>query len=128
MAGRGRANSIDVRVGNRLRLRRTALGVSQEDLGRRLGLTFQQIQKFESGSNRISASYLFEIANALQVPVSYFFEDADKPDYLAKLSKPIQKFIMTGEGLALWRAYSRIADDKLRQRVLDLVKAMSDAQ
>jgi transcriptional regulator with XRE-family HTH domain len=128
MAGRGRANSIDVRVGNRLRLRRTALGVSQEELGRRLDLTFQQIQKFESGSNRISASYLFEIANALEVPVSYFFEDADKPDHLAKLSKPLQKFIMTGEGLSLWRAYSRIGDDKLRQRVLDLVKAMSDAQ
>jgi transcriptional regulator with XRE-family HTH domain len=126
MAGRGRANAVDVRVGNRLRLRRTAIGVSQEDLGRRLNLTFQQIQKFESGSNRISASYLFEIANALEVPISYFFEDADKPDTLAKLPKPLQKFIMTGEGLALWRAYSRIGDDKLRQRVLDLVKAMSE--
>jgi transcriptional regulator with XRE-family HTH domain len=126
MAGRGRANSIDVRVGNRLRLRRTAIGVSQEELGRRLDLTFQQIQKFESGSNRISASYLFEIANALHVPVSYFFEDADKPDHLAKLSKPMQKFLMTGEGLALWRAFTRIPDDKLRQKVLDLVKAMAE--
>ncbi len=126
MAGRGRANSVDVRVGNRLRLRRTALGISQEELGRKLDLTFQQIQKFEAGSNRISASYLFEIAKALRVPVSYFFEDADQPDHLAKLSKPLQKFIMSGEGLALWRSFSRLKDDKLRQRVLDLVKAMAE--
>ncbi len=126
MAGRGRANSVDVRVGNRLRLRRTALGISQEELGRKLDLTFQQIQKFESGSNRISASYLFEIAKVMRVPVSYFFEGADQPDHLAKLSKPLQKFIMSGEGLALWRSFSRLKDDKLRQRVLDLVKAMAE--
>ena len=91
MAGRGRANSVDVRVGNRLRLRRTALGVSQEELGRRLNLTFQQIQKFEAGSNRISASYLFEIAKILRDPkvqerlASQTFEiKGGSPEELAK--------------------------------------------
>jgi transcriptional regulator with XRE-family HTH domain len=100
--------------------------MSQEDLGRKLGLTFQQIQKFEAGSNRISASYLFEIAKVMRVPISYFFENADQPDHLAKLPGHLQKFIMSAEGLSLWRAYSRVKDDKLRHRVLDLVKAMAE--
>jgi transcriptional regulator with XRE-family HTH domain len=126
MAGRGRANSVDVRVGNRLRLRRTALGLSQEELGRQLGLTFQQVQKFESGSNRISASYLFDLTQILRVPVSYFF-DADQKEK-NELPGDLQRFLMSAEGLSLWRAFARLKDDTVRQRVIALVKAMAEEQ
>lgn len=126
MAGRGKANSVDVRVGTRLRLRRTALGMSQEELGRRLGLTFQQIQKFESGSNRISASYLFELTQIMHVPVSYFFDGPDQPGRGSDLPDTLQRFLMSAEGLSLWRAFSRLKDDTVRNRVIALVKAMAE--
>jgi transcriptional regulator with XRE-family HTH domain len=113
-------------VGNRLRLRRTALGLSQEELGRQLGLTFQQVQKFESGSNRISASYLFELTQILRVPVSYFF-DADQKEK-NELPGDLQRFLMSAEGLSLWRAFARLKDDTVRARVIALVKAMAEEQ
>ncbi|HEY1708467.1 MAG TPA: helix-turn-helix transcriptional regulator [Rhizomicrobium sp.] len=125
MAGRGKANSIDARVGNRLRLRRTALGISQEELGRGLNLTFQQIQKFESGANRISASYLFELTQILEVPVSYFFDDADQSDR-PEVPQALQRFLMSAEGLVLWRSFAKLKDDTVRQRVVALVKAMAE--
>src|SRR6185312_8853963 len=126
MAGRGKANSVDVRVGNRLRVRRTSMGMSQEELGNRLKLTFQQIQKFESGTNRISASYLFELTQILKVPVSYFFENVETPGRGTDLPETLQRFLMSAEGLSLWRAFSRITDDTVRQRVISLVKAMAE--
>jgi transcriptional regulator with XRE-family HTH domain len=126
MAGRGKANHIDEEVGNRLRLRRTELGMSQEELGRRLKLTFQQIQKFESGSNRISASYLYEIAQILRVPVSYFFSDVSSSKRRKDMPVTLQKFLMSAEGLSLWRAFSKVDDDTVRQRVIALVKAVAD--
>lgn len=129
MAGRGKANSVDVRVGNRLRVRRTALGMSQEELGRRLKLTFQQVQKFESGTNRISASYLFELTQILKVPVSYFFDAAEPHSRKdSDLPETLQRFLMSAEGLSLWRAFSKLKDDTVRQRVLQLVKAMAEEQ
>jgi len=119
---------VDVRVGNRLRLRRTAMGLSQEELGRQLGLTFQQVQKFESGSNRISASYLFEITQILKVPVSYFFDGPDHPERGGDLPQTLQRFLMSAEGLALWRAFAQVKDDTVRARVIALVKAMAEDQ
>jgi transcriptional regulator with XRE-family HTH domain len=125
MAGRGKANSVDVGVGSRVRLRRVALGISQEALGSRLSLTFQQIQKFESGSNRISASYLFDIANVLRVPVSYFFAKIGQTDPMDDLPVHIRQFITSAEGLQLWRAFSRIKDAQMRKRILDLIKSIA---
>ncbi|HEX2590032.1 MAG TPA: helix-turn-helix transcriptional regulator [Rhizomicrobium sp.] len=125
MAGRGKANSVDRRVGNRLRIRRTALGLSQEELGRQLGLTFQQVQKFESGTNRISSSYLFELTRILRVPVSYFFEGADHPEK-NEVPERMQRFLMSAEGLTLWRSFAKLKDDTVRARVIALVKAMAE--
>jgi transcriptional regulator with XRE-family HTH domain len=125
MAGRGKANSVDFRVGNRLRLRRTALGLSQEELGRQLNLTFQQVQKFESGMNRISASYLFELTQILRVPVSYFFENAGASER-TEVPEKLQRFLMSAEGLSLWRAFARVKDDTVRQRVIALIRAMAE--
>ena len=73
----GKPNPIDVHVGNRVRLRRTRLGMSQERLGEALGLTFQQVQKYERGANRVGASRLYDLSRVLEVPVSYFFDDMD---------------------------------------------------
>jgi len=125
MAGRGKANSIDVGVGNRLQLRRISIGMSQEMLGKHLGLTFQQIQKFENGTNRISAGYLFEIAKALQVSISYFFAKADWRDPMADLPVKTQRFLTSSEGTQLWRSFVRIKDAGKRRRVLDLAKAIA---
>lgn len=125
-------NPIDVHVGGRVRLRRTLLGMSQEKLAQALGLTFQQIQKYERGANRIGSSRLFKLSQILDVPVSFFFddmtadtatsggatapanapEDASGPDALTKR-----------ETLELVRAYYRIPDERLRRKVFELVKA-----
>ena len=125
-------NPIDVHVGSRVRLRRTMLGMSQEKLGEALGITFQQIQKYEKGSNRIGASRLQQIARVLQVPVAFFFEDA--PDGggaaagFAEAQSPnyVTDFLSTSEGLALNRAFVRISDAKVRKRIIDLVEAVAD--
>ena len=126
-------NPIDTHVGSRVRLRRTMLGMSQEKLGEALGITFQQVQKYEKGSNRIGASRLQNIADVLKVPVSYFFEDApgsattprggleeNGTDYVVD-------FLSTAEGLQLNRAFVRIADPKVRKRVIDLVRSLADS-
>ncbi|MCH7634748.1 MAG: helix-turn-helix transcriptional regulator [Proteobacteria bacterium] len=129
---------IDIHVGFRVRLRRNLLGMSQEKLGRAVGLTFQQIQKYERGVNRVGASRLFNLGRALDVPVSFFFEDLSpeaagggkrrarglseapasvlEPDSLSKR-----------ETVDLIRAYYRVTDPKLRKRVLDLLKALGKA-
>lgn len=127
-------NPIDVHVGGRVRLRRMMLGMSQEKLGGELGITFQQIQKYEKGTNRIGASRLQHIARALSVPVSFFFEDAPGvPDLSAATggartaadTAPIIGFLSTSEGLALNRAFMKVADPKQRRRIIDLVRAMA---
>lgn len=131
MANKKQPNPIDIHVGSRVRLRRMMLGMSQEKLGESLGITFQQIQKYEKGTNRIGASRLQHIATVLSVPVSFFFEDAPgTPTEAAGFaeSRPahyVVDFLSSSEGIQLNKAFVRIKDTKLRRRVIDLVKAMA---
>ncbi|MDE1939331.1 MAG: helix-turn-helix transcriptional regulator [Alphaproteobacteria bacterium] len=125
------ANPIDAQVGNRLRLRRMMIGMSQERLGELLGLTFQQVQKYEKGVNRIGAGRLFEIARILGVPIYYFYESVSdqlpgSPGFTENETPPVLEFVSSGEGLQLSLAYMRIKDPKVRKRVLDLVKSLAD--
>lgn len=125
-------NPIDIHVGSRIRLRRTMLGMSQEKLGESLGITFQQIQKYEKGTNRVGASRLQNISSILNVPVSFFFEDAPG-DHLAtpggleeaSSSNYVVDFLSSSEGLQLNRAFVKIADPKVRRRIVDLVKTLA---
>lgn len=118
-------NPIDIHVGSRLRERRITLGVSQERLGDSLGLTFQQIQKYEKGVNRIGASRLFQIAQFLDAPVQYFFEGAPGE---AEETPEIMRFIGTVEGLQLNAAFTKIKHDETRRRIVDLVKTLSEQE
>lgn len=125
-------NPIDIHVGSRVRLRRTMLGMSQEKLGESLGITFQQIQKYEKGTNRVGASRLQNISAILNVPVSFFFEDAPgdqaggAPGMAeASSSNYVVDFLSSAEGLQLNRAFVKIADPKVRRRLVDLVKALA---
>jgi transcriptional regulator with XRE-family HTH domain len=126
-------NPVDKHVGSRVRMRRMMLTMSQEKLGDALGLTFQQVQKYEKGTNRIGASRLQQISNILQVPVAFFFEgapdvtggrgpgagkDAPSPSY-------VSEFLATSDGLALTKAFMRIPDPKLRRRIVDLVEQIA---
>lgn len=124
-------NPTDVHVGSRIRLRRMTLGISQEKLGDNLGISFQQIQKYEKGTNRVGASRLQAIARTLDVAVSFFFEDgpgeAREGSSNAGDVSPVISFLSTSEGLELNRAYLRIGDAKLRRRVLELVRGVAEA-
>jgi transcriptional regulator with XRE-family HTH domain len=124
-------NPIDKHVGSRVRMRRMMLSMSQEKLGDALGLTFQQVQKYEKGTNRIGASRLQQISLILQVPVAFFFEgaptlnpqqteigDAPSPTY-------VSDFLATSDGLALTKAFMRIKEPRLRRRIVDLVEEIS---
>jgi transcriptional regulator with XRE-family HTH domain len=123
------ADEVDAHVGRRLRQRRIALGVSQEQLGQELGLTFQQIQKYEKGQNRISAGRLYKISLILSVSVGYFFEGlsaaqrADK-DGRAPREAEMQAFFASPEGLALTAGFMRIPDPATRRRIIDLVNTI----
>ncbi len=126
-------NPIDIHVGSRIRLRRMMLGMSQEKLGEHLGITFQQIQKYEKGTNRVGASRLQHIATVLKVPVSFFFEDAPgTPEEAAKgfaEGKPagyVVDFLSSSEGLALNKSFVQIKDPKVRKRIVDLVKSLAE--
>jgi transcriptional regulator with XRE-family HTH domain len=131
MADKKKPNPIDTHVGSRVRLRRMMLGMSQERLGEQLGITFQQIQKYEKGTNRIGASRLQHIASVLQVPVSFFFEDAPGavPSRNGFVESPstgyIAEFLSSSEGLQLNRAFARISEPKIRRRVVELVRALA---
>ena len=124
-------NPIDIHVGSRIRLRRTMLGMSQEKLGESLGITFQQIQKYEKGTNRVGASRLQNISSILNVPVSFFFEDApgDQSGQSgmaeASSSNYVVDFLSSSEGLQLNRAFVKISDPKVRRKVVELVKALA---
>jgi transcriptional regulator with XRE-family HTH domain len=123
-------NPVDRHVGARVRMRRMMLSMSQEKLGDALGLTFQQVQKYEKGTNRIGASRLQHISHILQVPVSFFFEGAPSvpghhaPPGMAESPSPayVSEFLSTTDGLALTKAFMRIKNAKLRRRVVDLVE------
>lgn len=133
----GKPNPVDVHVGGRVRLRRTLLGMSQERLGEAIGLTFQQVQKYERGANRIGASRLYDLSRVLDVPVSFFFEDMD--DQTAAMSPrnvtSTLADVETGdadpmtkrETLELVRAYYRITDPNVRRRIYELAKAVAQA-
>ncbi len=135
----GKPNPIDVHVGARVRLRRTLLGMSQEKLGEAIGLTFQQVQKYERGANRIGASRLFDLSRVLDVPVSFFFDDMSDDT-----SQQSPRMMVAGvveevpvqfeadpmtkrETLELVRAYYRIVDPNLRKRIFELAKALATA-
>src|ERR687893_2755542 len=126
-------NPVDVRVGARLRLRRNMLRLSQEKLGEAIGLTFQQVQKYERGANRIGASRMYELSRVLDVPVSFFFDDTDpvrapamggfaEPPAEAFEADPLRK----RETIELVRAYFSIEDPTVRRRLLDLAKALAE--
>lgn len=139
-----RPSPIDVHVGSRIRLRRTLLGMSQERLGESLGLTFQQVQKYERGVNRVGASRLFDLSRVLDVPISFFFDDM--PDSLATnfgglparrpgssgvtdMQDPFgDDTLSRRETLELVRAYYRISDPSIRKRVFDLIKSMGPVE
>ena len=137
-------NPIDVHVGKRLRLRRTLLGMSQERLGELLGLTFQQVQKYERGVNRIGSSRLFELGQILDVPIAFFFDDL--PETVTRAGGALGGYAMSGlaeervafeheddalpldkrETLELVRAYYRIGDPAVRKRLFELAKALAN--
>jgi transcriptional regulator with XRE-family HTH domain len=123
------ANPVDAQVGNRVRLRRMLIGMSQERLGELLGLTFQQVQKYEKGVNRVGAGRLYQIAQILGVQVSYFYEGVAEGSSHQKggdATPPLMEFLSSGEGLQLTLAFMRIKDSKVRKRVIDLVKSLSE--
>lgn len=130
-------NPIDVHVGGRVRLRRMLIGMSQERLGELLDLTFQQVQKYEKGTNRIGASRLFQIARHLGVNVQFFFEDVveDAGSKMAnaagfaeanETSSAVMNFVSSAEGLELNRCYARIPDPLLRRKILELVRCLAE--
>ena len=125
-------NPIDRHVGSRVRMRRVLLSLSQEKLGEALGVTFQQVQKYEKGTNRIGASRLQQIAKILEVPPSFFFEGAPtgerdlQPGFAESTSSAyVVDFLSTVEGLQLNKAFASIKDHKVRRRVVDLVVAIA---
>jgi transcriptional regulator with XRE-family HTH domain len=123
-------NPVDRYVGSRVRMRRMMISMSQEKLGERLGITFQQVQKYEKGTNRIGASRLQQLSSILSVPVTFFFEGAPLGDNaatgFAETGNPafVSDFLATAEGLALSKAFMKVSDPKLRRRIVDLVEAM----
>ncbi len=139
-----RPSPIDIHVGSRVRLRRTLLGMSQERLGDALGLTFQQVQKYERGVNRVGASRLFDISRVLDVPISYFFDDMPEGMSESPVSGPrgrmygfaeaqepfapaVDDNLTKRETLELVRAYYRITDPAMRKRMFDLMKSLAPA-
>src|SRR5690606_16292746 len=126
-------NPTDKHVGSRVRMRRMMLSMSQEKLGDALGLTFQQVQKYEKGTNRIGASRLQAIANILQVPVSFFFEGAPHgpgghtSTGMSEAPSPayVSDFLATSDGLSLTKSFMRIKSSKLRRRIVDLVEQIA---
>ena len=131
-------NPIDKHVGSRVRMRRILLGMSQEKLGEALSLTFQQVQKYEKGTNRIGASRLQQISKTLNVPPAYFFdgapsfEDGQAPTIHATAAEDgsayVVDFLSTTEGLLLNRGFARIQDAKIRKRIVDLVTTLAGTE
>ena len=123
-----RPNSTDAYVGSKVRMRRKMLSMSQEKLGEQLGITFQQVQKYEKGANRIGASRLQAISQILEMPISYFFPA--EPAVAGGMGENAQSdyvsdFMMSSEGIELNRAFAQIKDPKLRHKVIDLVRTMA---
>jgi len=120
-------------VGSRVRMRRMLVGMSQEKLGDSLGITFQQIQKYEKGTNRIGASRLHQIARVLGVPIEFFYDGAPQIGTVAGFAESpssgyVADFLTTSEGLELIKAFIGIKDSKVRRRIVDLAKALANAE
>ncbi|MDQ7247061.1 helix-turn-helix domain-containing protein [Dongia sedimenti] len=138
MASKGHPNPVDVHVGLRIRLRRTLLGLSQGSLAEQLGLTFQQVQKYERGTNRVSSSRLFDLTRILKVPIAYFYDEmgldvskqspaalaGQKPKAVDRDADPAAK----RETLELVRAYYGIPDQGVRQRFTNMIRAIAGAE
>jgi transcriptional regulator with XRE-family HTH domain len=127
--------AVDMHVGARVRMRRRFLGVSQQALAARLGITFQQVQKYERGANRVSASKLYEIARSLETPISFFFEglaepitDKRRPRDIEAQEESIGDFLHSPEGMELVKAFCRVPHARLRRQVLDLVRTLSEVE
>ena len=133
--GSRRPNPIDIHVGGRVRLRRMLLGMSQEKLGEKLGLTFQQVQKYEKGVNRIGASRLFDLAQVLGVPIQFFYEEARSASDGASIAPGfgeasttetyVVDFLSSRDGLELNKAFVRITNPRVRRSIVDLVRALA---
>ncbi|MGH1418996.1 MAG: helix-turn-helix domain-containing protein [Hyphomicrobiaceae bacterium] len=136
--GSRRANPVDVHVGSRVRLRRMLLGMSQEKLGDQLGLTFQQVQKYEKGVNRIGASRLFDLAQVLGVPIQFFYEEAPTPNGQPANQAPgfaeapaegfVVEFLSSRDGLELNKAFVRITDPRVRRSIVELVRSLANVE
>jgi transcriptional regulator with XRE-family HTH domain len=132
-SGEQQHNAVDAHIGGKIQLRRNLLKLSQKNLGEHLGVSFQQIQKFEKGSNRVSAAQLFEIAKLLQVDISFFFEGlmpAKKQPGFAESQSRIAALALsdTREGHDLNGAFARIRNRKLRKHIIDLVRAIAESE
>ena len=126
-------NPIDRHVGSRVRMRRMLIGMSQEKLGEALGLTFQQVQKYEKGTNRIGASRLHRIASVLGVPIEFFYEgaphgSATATGFAESSSTYVSDFLSTGEGVQLMKAFLAIKDPKIRRKVVELITALASGE
>jgi len=127
-------NAIDTYVGMRMRRRRQLLGMSQERLAEQIGVTFQQVQKYEKGINRIGASRLQKIAEVLRTSPAFFFEqdDLEAPSLagldLSAPADPVTEFLRSKEGLVLNKAFVKIEDRRIRETIISLVKAMAQAE
>ena len=122
-------NPVDIHVGSRVRLRRLLLSMSQEKLGDELGVTFQQVQKYERGANRIGASRLYRVAEVLQVPIGFFFEGLDTATaggFADGDQTPlVDDFINSPEGVALAAAFARIREPSVRRKLLELARTLA---
>lgn len=135
--GTGTPNPVDVHVGGRVRLRRTLLGMSQEKLGEAIGLTFQQVQKYERGANRIGASRLYDLSRVLDVPIAFFFDDMSdevatrSPAQIRGMAEVPDTYepdpMAKRETLELVRAYYKIVDPQVRKRLFEMTKALGAA-
>ena len=131
---KGKPDSVDIHVGSRVRLRRMLVGFSQEKLGDSMGLTFQQIQKYEKGVNRIGASRLFKLAQVLNVPVGFFFEGLTHAEALPNMGMAegnteefLYEFLNSRDGLELNRAFVKVGDADVRRSVIELVRSLGRA-
>ena len=120
------AGKPDIELGKRIRLRRVEQKISQAELGDKLGVSFQQVQKYERGANRVSASKLWEIAAALKTPVAYFYDGLGDRETVTGQRDAAQEFLMSSEGIELLAAFPRITEPAIRRKIVELVRVVAD--
>ena len=132
MSDKKAPNDVDRHVGSRVRMRRTLIGMSQEKLGEALGLTFQQVQKYEKGTNRISASRLQQIASALGVTIDYLYSGSEGSEIrgggFTEAPVPYEGELLTSDALKLLRAFHRIADSRMRRKVIEIASVLAGGE